>query len=1229
MRIVKISIKNLNSLVGHWEIDLDNPEIAASGIFAICGPTGAGKSTILDAMSLALYGRTPRLESVNQSENDIMSQSTGECSSELVFEAKGTRYKAFWTQQRARKKPDGKLQPAKPELSVWNNDTQAWEILATQKTKFDAEIARVTGLSYEEFTRSILLAQGSFAAFLKAKSEVRSAALEKITGTEVYSQISKRVQRQYAYEKDLVDKLDIRLNGVTPLTEDERKALQSELDQAQTQQKALALEVKKLSDMRAWKVKVTDGEAAVAKTAAEVEAAKAAYDTSLLQKPRLDAARAAAGVLEYFDARIHAQKQLAETQAELKGLVEREPVLKQQKSAAQSAFEASQKAYATIETQSQALQKTLVEVRALDGELKHLGALKADEEADIKALTVDLSGKNKSLEKAKLDQAAELAKIEKLSPLKDENHPEQKLAVEAGDIKVLFDRFESARVEHAERKKKYEAAVAKEQSDKKALDAVAPKLADLEAKLKKADADIAELEDKSAAALAGKTLADWRNLDNQGQENLRENASLKDLFQKAQKTAANIESLKSEVQTLTTQKTARHEEAAALALTLEALEKEQQLIAEKKRFADLVEQFQAAREELHEGKPCPLCGALEHPWAKDLPVASVDAKREKTIQKEIDAAQKKRTAALEKEALAQGSIAAKTKAIESAAAEVALLEKSQAGLAQKLELPMPLTIEVLAFHAMRTLQQCNAAKETVKQLEALEAAIKKCAKAKDLIVAEQKALTQKSEAARIAHAQSVADVKSTLEALEASRQAGKATLTDLMGMLKCHGYEPDEKFTELKAVKDNIETRLKTLDANLKTLSACEVKAGELKSQIVSLSTAIAELRQSSEAHTKKIAELKTQFDQKRQKRTELFGDKACDAEEKAMAQVLSAAKTKSEAAQKALLDVSANLDGLNGRIQATGTTLAKNETTAQETSQQWEEKRTQSGFTTDELWQAARMPADALSQAERAMEAARTRLSTLSETLKKHKEELTQLTAKVLTDKPLNVLDTELEEKNRQAAACNESLGSAKARIDADDALKLKQAELIKEREKQAKTMEVWSKLNVLIGSADGKKYRQFVQSITFDTLLDFANDALRLMTERYLLKRDETDDREPLGINVIDNYQGGIERSSKNLSGGETFIVSLALSLGLSKMAGRNVRIESLFLDEGFGTLDADALDNALSTLATLNSQGKLIGIISHVGEIRERIGARIEVEPMTGGISRLSGPGVRRLD
>jgi len=201
------------------------------------------------------------------------------------------------------------------------------------------------------------------------------------------------------------------------------------------------------------------------------------------------------------------------------------------------------------------------------------------------------------------------------------------------------------------------------------------------------------------------------------------------------------------------------------------------------------------------------------------------------------------------------------------------------------------------------------------------------------------------------------------------------------------------------------------------------------------------------------------------------------------------------------------------------------------------------------------------------------------------------------------------------------QEIGGIRQRLKDNEDLKQRHQERALAIDSQKREYSRWDLLHALIGSADGKKYRNFAQGLTFEMMIGHANRQLQKMTDRYLLIRD---DAQPLELNVIDNYQAGEIRSTKNLSGGESFIVSLALALGLSHMASKNVRVDSLFLDEGFGTLDEEALDTALETLAGLQQDGKLIGVISHVLALKERISAQIQVSPQAGGRSVISGPG-----
>ncbi|MCP4452817.1 MAG: hypothetical protein GY809_15245 [Planctomycetes bacterium] len=245
--------------------------------------------------------------------------------------------------------------------------------------------------------------------------------------------------------------------------------------------------------------------------------------------------------------------------------------------------------------------------------------------------------------------------------------------------------------------------------------------------------------------------------------------------------------------------------------------------------------------------------------------------------------------------------------------------------------------------------------------------------------------------------------------------------------------------------------------------------------------------------------------------------------------------------------------------------------------------------------------------------------------TRKKDREiNLAQALEKKLTDTSLEDLQksqgdiqSTLDVIKREMGAMEQSLSDNK---DAKAKIREKQSLI----EAQKAECLGWENLHLLIGSADGKKYRNFAQGLTFELMVSHANRQLVKMTDRYLLVRDEA---QPLELSVVDNYQAGEIRSTKNLSGGERFIVSLALALGLSNMASRKVRVDSLFLDEGFGTLDEESLDTALETLAGLQQDGKLIGVISHVPALKERISTQIQVTPHAGGTSMISGPGCAR--
>jgi exonuclease SbcC len=215
--------------------------------------------------------------------------------------------------------------------------------------------------------------------------------------------------------------------------------------------------------------------------------------------------------------------------------------------------------------------------------------------------------------------------------------------------------------------------------------------------------------------------------------------------------------------------------------------------------------------------------------------------------------------------------------------------------------------------------------------------------------------------------------------------------------------------------------------------------------------------------------------------------------------------------------------------------------------------------------------------------------------------------------------LEQQLASLETQRRSLSEQIGAQRALLSSDEQRRVSQQSLFTQIAAQTTEADIWQRLDGLIGSAKGDKFRKFAQGLTLDHLLHLANRHLTRLHGRYLLRRKSTGELE---LDIVDSWQGDASRDTRTLSGGESFLVSLALALALSDLVSHKTSIDSLFLDEGFGTLDGETLEIALDALDSLNTSGKMIGIISHVEGLKERIAAQIKVDKGGSvGHSRLS--------
>ena len=1133
MRIEHIRLHNLNSLVGTWEIDLTAPAYRDDNLYAITGPTGAGKTTILDAICLALYGRTPRLARINKNTNDIMSRHTGTCFAEATIAVHDRRYRCYWSQHRARRRADGELQNPKHEIA----DATSGQLLASSLKTTAATIEQLTGMDYSRFTRAMLLAQGEFAAYLQATPDERAPLLEQITGTAIYSQLSIRAHENYKAARDTLSILQAETAGITLLTADETATLEAERNTARHAAATLATTQQQTAAALTWLADIARLRAehsALREQAAQLAAEAAAFAP---ERARLERANRAATLDAAYTHLNTLRQQQHDDEHSLATLSAALPGQQSVLAAADTALASAQAALAAARQQHDANQPHWQSMRAYDQRLadqQHTLREHEQRVATTQAALTDAAARHSALQQQHDDETRQLTAI---TAWLDAHAADAALARDLDTITLRVQDLAAQQKQNDETAAHTRATLARHQENERAL-------ADAEAACQKnvaLAATLAAAHDRAsqhlAQHLAGRRLRDYR---------------------------ADKDRL-----------------AAQLAAA--------------QNIADLA----TRRAQLHDGEPCPLCGATEHPYTHghtpqpDSLRAQYDAlnryitEAETCEIEEQNAASAARTAAQNATAAAHNrDLAAQNHTNSRANHDAARQQQKQSddalaaartALARQLA-PYTPTTATTPHNPAAILNTLRQRLHDWQHHEQRQRDIQQQHSITTTALAGSRAAL---DACQSTHAQAVAQHNTAL-----------ATWQHTQNERRAH-YGTRDPDAEARAAQH-------TITRSEHDTQRAQTARQQAHDTLRDSETRLHDLRQRLAQNSAAISKAAAQF-QKDSEAAGIIADTSAQNVGWALAQQTEATPSDARTEKLPL--------PLAGEGGGEGISRSETQPSPAETA-----------------YLAARLPAAARAQlAARAADLDRRQQDNYSR-LHDRAARLDATLAQAMTNEDETTLRERQETARAQQQAHDQTIATINYRLaenhKAQAALRDKQAAIAAQ---QAETRR-WQALHDLIGSADGKKYRNFAQGLTFASVIAHANCQLTRMNDRYLLTHDPA---RPLELDIIDNYQGGETRTTKNLSGGETFLVSLALALGLSHMAGENIRIDTLFLDEGFGTLDEETLESALDTLSALRADGKHIGVISHIAALTERIPTQIRITPEQGGRSRIDGPGCRRGD
>ncbi|MBL0711026.1 MAG: AAA family ATPase [Colwellia sp.] len=1196
MKILRLRFENINALKNAWQLDFTQEPFDRNGLFAITGATGAGKTSILDAICLALYHQTPRLNSssgsaISKKQNQLMTRFTAHCMAEVEFEVKGQVYRAFWSQKRARNKVEGNLLDPTAELALIDGTIIA-EKLKTVRSK----IAEITGLDFSRFRKSMMLSQGEFAAFLNAPANDRAQLLEQLTGTEIYGDISQQVFENHKAAEKFLHLLQAKAEGVSLLTEQALLDLHTEQTKSSEQSKQISLiqnsylalkdlhladqaQQKQLAQLDMLSVQSKQATAAVQAGQLIIDECLTSQKTQQAEHNVIEA-KLVNDILPLDNEIAYLNKQLVDTI--------------EQKNQQQQAFQQSKQKQQQSQIEQDQQVKESVELHAYLAKYQALTHVK----------------EKRPLWDSQVDRITQITT--------QTAEKEQQITLNQNNNQQLID----------EQKNQHKQLNQHEKQQQNLL----IQLNNVELKQQQLFSHHATL--LNSLGLFADTLTNEQLNEQTSHCNQQQH-----LHSQAWQLAKRYNTLVADQQQLTAQQCNLIPTLEKVELQLSELRRQFSALKQQKLDVEtLIAQQQTImalsdhRAKLQPDEPCPLCGSLEHPAIAQYQAISLDEQQNRLqkINTELELLERQGKDLAVKESQLKADIKVNVDREQQITVEQAEISTNfdTLKLAKKDEsknelAESELTENLQLTDAVKLSQALDKNCEQVAQLKEFTTSFHQLSKqidetnqqqqiATNLITQTQHQITLVDEKINSAQ-QKKSQQNIDLQQLQSEHNNMITLLVDDINSMQLEGLFDQDLPTKDDAVNVNMNISVTfSVKSWLKTLQQQLILFEQKSAQQQALDLRLTDLKQALALLNAQVIETELQLTKVKQQEVEL--QQSINAKVKLRVTTF-VAMGYSQLVEQSFDYIKKIIDKQTGESKAK---LLKQQTEQQSITAQLQQLlgQEQSAKQQFEVLESAKVTSE--KSLTFALEKARelvTDTGLLEEQILIESLLKTKVQTKVIT---LSTIHSELERLSELLKTQQINLGQLQQAISYDQQNKTKQQALLSQIKNEQLAVDELAYLNGLIGSADGAKFRKFAQGLTLNHLVYLANEQLNRLDGRYQLQCQQS---ETLSLEVLDTWQGDSVRDTKTLSGGESFLVSLALALALSDLVSNKTSIDSLFLDEGFGTLDNDTLEIALDALDNLNASGKMIGIISHVEALKERIAVQIKVEKQSGlGVSVL---------